>query len=147
MLGQQFSTPTQFVRRDELAYQIICTYDDKTTSKNNIDGITDNLANIELEGDLAIAGAAVQYEIGVPQSRTYAGLLRVPLDGAIQQVSWSVGPSGATTQVSRNSEHEYRLPSYQQRLQAQRTAAALDRAERKAIEAAQEKKRAKDKSE
>jgi hypothetical protein len=47
----------------------------------------------------------------------YAGIIPIELDGAIQQVTWHVGPPAATTRASRGGEHEIDLPSYDERRQ------------------------------
>jgi hypothetical protein len=56
--------------------------------------------------------AAQKYEQPEAQDGTYAGLRDdIELDGAIQQITYSVGPAGATTRASRNSEtHPYHPP-------------------------------------
>lgn len=59
--------------------------------------------------------AATKFQPQVSGTGVYAGLLPINLDGAIQQVTWSVGPSGATTEASRNSEHSDFIPAYNQR--------------------------------
>lgn len=59
--------------------------------------------------------AAQRFIPQVSGTGVYAGLLPINLDGAIQQVTWSVGPSGATTEASRNSEHSDFIPAYNQR--------------------------------
>ena len=60
---------------------------------------------------------AMQQELQVqqPYSITYAGLKRINLDGAIQQVSFEVGPSGCRTKASRSTDQDMRVPSYEER--------------------------------
>lgn len=48
-------------------------------------------------------------------SYSYPYIIRIELDGAIQQVTWSVGESGATTQAGRNNEFNLQVPSYNER--------------------------------
>lgn len=45
-----------------------------------------------------------EYEPRDPCAATYAGILPIATDGAIQQITWSITDSGATTRVSRNRE-------------------------------------------
>lgn len=45
----------------------------------------------------------------------YMGIRRIDLDGAIRQVSWSVGPGGATTTASRNDERPDETLTYDER--------------------------------
>lgn len=63
-----------------------------------------------------------RYEVDVPQGMTYVGLEAINLDGAIQQVSWTIDESGTTTKASRNREEPLVAPSYQERRLFQRTA-------------------------
>ncbi len=48
-------------------------------------------------------------------TRVYIGLYPIDMDGAIQQVQYSVGPSGSDTIASRGSEHNFVTPSYAER--------------------------------
>lgn len=54
----------------------------------------------------------------------YPEIRNISPDGRIQQVTWSVGPNGATTKASENSEHKLTTPSYAER---RRTAIAEQR--------------------
>lgn len=45
-----------------------------------------------------------EYEFETPETATYTGWLSVELDGAIQSVTWSMGPEGAVTSVQRNND-------------------------------------------
>jgi hypothetical protein len=49
----------------------------------------------------------------------YNGIIRIDLDGAIQQVTWSVGDDGATTTASVNTEHSPWIPPYPVRRRAE----------------------------
>jgi hypothetical protein len=68
-----------------------------------------------------------RYEVDVPQGMTYVGLEAINLDGAIQQVSWTIDESGTTTKASRNREEPLVAPSYQERRLFQRTAEEVKR--------------------
>ena len=53
--------------------------------------------------DLYIDAAAAEYDQPDPQTRKYAGLHAIEIDGAIQRVDWQLGGGQAsTTTVSRN---------------------------------------------
>lgn len=81
---------------------------------NYVDAI-DNRVNTTVSNKPACDKQALYYaqaelakfQTKVPQSRTYNAVMPVVCDGAIQSVSWSVGLSGITTQVSRDSESAY----------------------------------------
>lgn len=47
-------------------------------------------------------------------SYSYAKIMKIDLDGQIQQVAWSVGEQGATTEASKNSEFNLKILSYQE---------------------------------
>jgi len=47
-------------------------------------------------------------------SYSYAKIMKIDLDGQIQQVSWTVGEQGAATEASKNSDFNLAVPSYQQ---------------------------------
>ena len=77
--------------------------------------VTDNKAAVNVEADAYLQAALLEFQTTTPQNRSYAGLLAIDPDGAIQQVSWRVGPDGATTRASRNSEFSTAVPMYQTR--------------------------------
>jgi hypothetical protein len=62
---------------------------------------------------------ALKYQITGGETRQYIGTFPIDPDGAIQQVQWSFGTAGATTIASRNTEHDYRIPDYAVRRQAE----------------------------
>ena len=53
-------------------------------------------------------------------SAQYAGIVDISPDGAIQQVSWEIGPRGALTRASRNTEDVPFVPSYAERRRIER---------------------------
>lgn len=57
----------------------------------------------------------------------YMGISRVAVDGAIQQVTWTVGGSGATTTASRNDEQPDETLTYAEKRQRDRLAWLLKR--------------------
>lgn len=85
-------------------------------------GITTNEAELNPKGDSYLKEAAAEFETRQPQEITYAGLVPIQLDGAIQQVTWSGGPQGCTTRASRNTEHAHYVPSYKERRQLEQLA-------------------------
>lgn len=47
--------------------------------------------------------------------RTYQGWFPIDLDGQIQQVTWRMSNGGFDTIASKNSEHRFEIPTYEQR--------------------------------
>lgn len=84
---------------------------------SNID--TDGLNN---RGRYYAENRAKRYQAVNPADRTYNGLVFVPIDGAIQQVTWTGGDSGCRTQAARNTETSPYLVPYQRRRMLERTA-------------------------
>lgn len=66
-----------------------------------------------------LQGLALQYQLKGATSRTYNGIVPIALDGAIAQVTWSVGGGGCSTTASRNLEHDTWVPSYPARRRAE----------------------------
>ncbi len=77
---------------------------------------SDNLDDLVPRATYFLNAANAKYEIGAAADRTYAGIYPIEPDGAIQQVTWSVGGGQpATTRASRNTEHATYLPSFPER--------------------------------
>ena len=86
-----------------------------------IDDMTDNLSDLRRAADYYLTAADQQYKLTIASERTYAGILPLLPDGAIQQVTWKVGGgSPATTQASRNSEHSPYTPPFGERRSKER---------------------------
>lgn len=81
------------------------------------DGIKskDNVAEVEGKMDKILAQIATQYQEEDEGTKVYAGIGYAELSGRVHQVSWSVGPQGATTTVSVNREHSYIAPREDER--------------------------------
>jgi hypothetical protein len=69
--------------------------------------------------DYYLKGLARQYQLSQAQTIEYNGIKRIDLDGAISQVTWSVGSGGASTTASRGTEHDHWVPSYPARRRAE----------------------------
>lgn len=100
------------VVRDDVAYQIVARYDGGTAFQD----AADNRKAVEGRADYYLRGEARRYEVSDTADVSYIGI-RTDLapDGAIQQISWSIGGPGPTTTASRNGEHALYLPSYEAR--------------------------------
>jgi hypothetical protein len=62
-----------------------------------------------------LAGEQAALAASAGQTRGYNGIVPVFCDGAIQQVTWEIGPAGASTKASLNSEHAAYIPKFPER--------------------------------
>jgi hypothetical protein len=115
--GASYGTKTRFDRHKEMSLGVIATYN----ASFAVTGSTSNETDLEAEADYYLDAMAAEYQVTTPETRQYIGLLAGDLDGAIQQVTWSVGPSGATTTVSRNNEQADIRIDYKERRRIERT--------------------------
>jgi hypothetical protein len=69
--------------------------------------------------DYYLSGLAAKYRESNAQTLTYNGIIPIDCDGAISQVSWSVGPGGAETVASYNTEHDPWVAPYPARRRAE----------------------------
>lgn len=105
--------PPEFVRRPELVAVVNVV---RNASKAfRIDDVTDNLDDLLRAANYYLTAADQQYRIEASSERTYAGIFPINPDGAIQQVTWSVGGGPATTRASRNTEHSIYVPNFPDR--------------------------------
>lgn len=78
--------------------------------------VTDNLKELNEELDHRLRAVDQEYQATLPQEIGYDGLKAIDLDGAIQQVTWSVSTeTEATTRASRNDEFDPNVPNYEER--------------------------------
>ncbi len=63
-----------------------------------------NFETVKVEARHYFDAAVREYKIEVPITAKYAGIWKIPLDGAIQHVQFSVGLKGATTRASHSTE-------------------------------------------
>lgn len=111
--GQQWGTPARILKHDDLVLSTFPDYD--ALGQAILAGLHDNKADINTGCDYYIRGADQEYQLTAPYDYQYAALLPINPDGAIQQVTWSVGLSGATTRASRGFEYHPAIPSYRER--------------------------------
>lgn len=124
-LGGAFATQPRVARRDDLLPGIATRYDpapippgvnpNDPSRQPLISGFTHNGVAVDQAADRYLDAIEHEYQGDLPESASYAGLLLISPDGAIQQVAWSIGPEGVTTQVSRNQEISVRSLSYAER--------------------------------
>lgn len=127
--GQKLNTKPRILNHPEIIRQIIARYIGTDSFE-----VEDNEDTIKAEADHYLDAAAKEYELEASSEVQYAGIEEIEPDGAIAQVTWSVGGSGATTRASRNAEHA-KTDSYKERRrremvnQAAEKQALMDRAQ------------------
>ena len=102
------TTLPQMSRRTDVQMDVTSAY-----------GAVNNLLGFGLENTDAIAranfylaGMLQPYIPSAAQTLEYNGIVPLACDGAITQVTWSVGGQGATTTASLNTEHDVNIPPY-----------------------------------
>jgi hypothetical protein len=90
-------------------------------------GTTGSIDNIEEKVKPAanelLAAAAAEYQTPQTEDAEYAGIEYIDLDGAIQQVGWTVSGSGVLTRASRNTEYDLAVPDFKKRREQRKIAA------------------------
>lgn len=109
--GTGYGTGAKLYRHDEIEKWVKGVYD----FDGNVTGLLTNEADVNVEADAYLAAALAEFQTTLPQEVAYAGLVPISLDGAIQQVSWQMGPEGCTTRASRNSEFAAAVPEHKTR--------------------------------
>ena len=156
--NQKFSTRQKVIRRDDVGLTVRAQYqsqlaaawglvditylgiaqapltpyvqtnivtNEKDTSLNGV-----NSSGVDSIASYYLSEARATYLPKESLETSYAAIVPINPDGVIQQVSWSVGLSGATTKASKNSEFDLRLPSHSERRTLQILKAEKDRLKR-----------------
>ena len=115
------SGTTEWAIRDDVQVSVVGTYRPATShSQNSLAGYTfADRDDARARAKFYLDGMAKKYRLEGGETRSYIGIVPIDPDGFIQQVSWSVGPGGATTTASTNSEHSDVIPSYPARRRAE----------------------------
>jgi hypothetical protein len=118
-------TDTKVVIKNEIVQTYVAKYELKSGNILNgfqdeyvLDDIVDNAKTEELEKQALQAIDVENIKIFTKDagSGVYAGMKKVQLDGAIQQVAFSINTSGGmTTTVSRNQEVNIYVPDFDER--------------------------------
>ena len=104
-------TGKQVIRRDEIIPTLKVTYN----SSGAATGSTVNLTDIQTEADYHLDAQEAAYQTVETDDGEQFAIYEVSPDGAIQQVQWSVVINqGAKTRASRNTEHNWKVPSYEE---------------------------------
>lgn len=128
------AAPVEWAHREDVNVGVVAVYG----PQNKIVGYEyRDLADATARARYYLVGQASKYQIKGGETRSYIGVIPHDPDGYCQQVSWSVGPNGATTEVSGNTEHHPVLAPYPARRRAENlppnAAAAAANAAEKAL--------------
>jgi hypothetical protein len=110
---------TRYSRHDEL----VLTHVPQYSANYSVAGVDTNLASVNETIDALLDVALAAYDEVEPRMARYAGLVAIDLDGAIRQVTYQVGPEGATTTVERNTERPGLASTFLERREIERTRA------------------------
>jgi len=120
MQGPKAGTLPRYVVRDDVAQQYYYFY------SRHGRRLLSNQKEVDRQAKYYLDAAQREYEFNSPASVSYAGFRAINVDGAIQQVTWSVNDDGyAITRASRNREELLIVPTYKERRQFERLREAL----------------------
>ncbi len=94
------SAPTRYLRHEE----IVLTHRPSYSSSYSSVDVASNVDEVDAKADAFLDAAEQEYETRTPETVRYAGLSPIDLDGAIERISYHVGPEGAFTVASRHDE-------------------------------------------
>jgi len=138
MPGPKLGTMPAVIRHDDVEYLVKAIYDAtvgvnlsiaQVEMRYTISDTVTNLGEVLERAEYYLRAAAAKYQTPLSAERLYNGIKLIFCDGAIQQVSWSVGPGGAETTASLNMEHVIYVPQYPERLRIEYLQAAVKQAE------------------
>jgi hypothetical protein len=102
-------------KHQDVRLNLIGRYD----ANGNATGATALEADAHERARYYLEGLKAQYFYSNASTRQYNGIVLIDADGAIAQVTWSIGPNGAETTASRNTEHSVYVPPYPARRRAE----------------------------
>lgn len=111
--GTDFGTEPKDVKHDDVILNVANRYDstfsfDPSTgaaaSYASITTVNHNRSDVDQACEYYLDAAEQHYLAITPEIRTYTGFQAVELDGAIQQVTFTLNKGGATTIIARNTE-------------------------------------------
>jgi hypothetical protein len=88
---------------DELSFASRAEYN-ITVDPPTVTEVTDNTTELNAEVESILDGLQLQYTGSIGNQAIYRDIQPFNTDGAVRQVVWKVGPRGATTYASLNSE-------------------------------------------
>lgn len=108
--GGKKTIPALYVARSDIRMEHFELTNAAGTTKK------DNQKRFESEAKHYIEQALTELQLSTPGTRRYAGMVQVPLDGAIQQITWEIDGQGYFyTTVSRNREEIHTDISYKEK--------------------------------
>ena len=130
--GRRFGTKPKYIPREELVCCYWSTYSRyNTTGAGNYTPVVsrkhNNIAEIKKQADHILDAAERQYQMKMPETVRYAGLIPIALDGAIQSVTYTIGSQGTFTVANRNHDPPTVVNvSYQEKRRIERAKEAAD---------------------
>jgi hypothetical protein len=143
-LGADFSTKTRLLLHNEIERNVFPVYQtsggDSQSPRNEIppstdpaeavpgqrantfviSGQTDNNIRLDDQADYYISAALLEYQQPAAESRKYAGLVKIELDGAIQQMVLSLTTEAFSTYLARSTENIVHAVPYKERRMLER---------------------------
>jgi len=104
----KLGTEPKILRHDEIEHTKQAEYG----SDCQVVGVFTNTQQVEKEADHWLDAEVNAIQTVQTKDIEYADIRAIDVDGAIQQVSWSVGPSGGKTRASRNDEFDRAVLRY-----------------------------------
>jgi len=86
-----------------------------STTEHEVNTVETNQTQCDAQAKYYADAEIAKFTLQQPQTRTYSGIYPITVDGAIQQVSWALSTGGVRTTASRNTEHDERIPPFNQR--------------------------------
>jgi hypothetical protein len=133
--GANAGTGTRYIHHDEIVFCTVPAYDPNSYAIVYASGNPDprtftstvtNKTQVDAECDFYLDAAMAEYQQTEAVQLTYGGIRGdIDLDGAIQHLSYSVGPPYATTSAARNSEVLSKVRSYKEMRMIENTRAAI----------------------
>ena len=112
--GDEVGSGPQIERRDDVRRTLIGKYSNDGTSWTP-GGTTDNYSQIQQEANYYLENILQTFETRETETAEFAGIILIEPDGAMQQITWVGGDGGGKTTISRNMEHDHKVPSYAER--------------------------------
>jgi hypothetical protein len=110
VIGGQDTAPADFVA-EELRYKHTTNYNYDRSGATFEEGFSDNEDDLQDRANELLLAEALRYQTDQSDDRTYPGIRGdIQPDGAIQQMTFSLGGGSAqnlTTRASRNTEHSF----------------------------------------
>lgn len=113
--GGDPSLPAKVITQDEIEYQVIASWTDLNNNSADVVSVRDNKANIDPWINYYLNAELRKLQNRQQRQLKYIGIVPVNLNGLVQQITWSVGPQGATTKVGLNTEYSIGQPRYETR--------------------------------